>query len=161
MYGYEVNQEIEKRSVRQWANVGLSSIYQTLEQMSAKGLLQTEEQIVSGQGASRRLVYSISDKGREQLIALIRTGLASTEHQRFDYDLSVGVGLTHLPVSEVIPLLRVRREHIQAQFERASQACEYAYHMLGAWAVLDHQRRGLEAELNWLDGLLSRLEKHP
>jgi DNA-binding PadR family transcriptional regulator len=158
MHGYELNQQIEERAVRQWAAVGFSSIYQTLERLAAQGLLQTEERPSGGQGAPYRTVYSLTRAGREWLEQLARAALASAEHQRFEYDLGVGVALTHLPLPEVKRALERRSEVIRIQAERAAAACRWAERMLGAWAVLDHQRRALQAELAWLDGVIERLE---
>ncbi|MEP7285040.1 MAG: helix-turn-helix transcriptional regulator, partial [Chloroflexota bacterium] len=124
-HGYALNEEIERRSVRQWAAVGLSSIYQTLERMAAEGLLAGQEQSTDGQGARLRTVYSITAAGRTRLQTLIHASLASTEHQRFDYDLGVGVGLTHLSHAEVRQALEQRRIAIQAQAHRAAEACEW------------------------------------
>ena len=159
MHGYELNQQIQARAIRAWAAVGLSSIYQTLSKLVAEGLLDTREEPNEGQGAPYRTVYTLTDAGRARLEQLARSSIASTEHQRFDYDVGLGVALTHLPRSEVRQALEQRREAMRAQFERASDACIWAEHMLGAWAVLDHQRRALSMEIEWLDALIERLSK--
>ena len=159
MHGYELNQQIEARQIRQWANVSLSSIYQTLERMVAEGLLQAREEANPGQGATYRTVYALADVGRAQLEQRAQEALASTEHQRFDYDLGLGVALTHLPLAQVRQALEERRAALQKRFERASAACQWAEQMLGAWVVLDHQCRALEMELSWLGDVIARLDK--
>ncbi|MEP7287374.1 MAG: hypothetical protein ABI947_16580 [Chloroflexota bacterium] len=65
-------------------------------------------------------------------LPLIHASLASTEHQRFDYDLGVGVGLTHLPHAEVRQALEQRWIAIQAQAHRAAEACEWWKSNIGA-----------------------------
>ena len=158
-HGYELDREIERRAVRQWAAVGTSSIYATLDRLAGQGLLRAEAEPAPEQGPPYRTVYAITEAGRVRLAELAREALASTEHQRFDYDLGVGVGLTYLPRDEVREALRRRRRAIAVEGERAAEACRWAEGMLGAWAVLDHQRRALAAELAWLDGLIDRLEE--
>lgn len=157
MHGYELNQQIKVRSISIWAAVGLSSIYQALEKLVADGSLAAHDEPNPGQGSSYRTVYTLTDAGRERLYQMARAALASTEHQRFDYDVGVGVALTHLSSGEVLPALEGRREAMRQQLERASAACQWAKNMVGAWAVLDHQRRALTMELEWLDGLIERL----
>jgi len=157
MHGYELNQQIKARSISTWAAVGLSSIYQTLDKLVVDGSLSAHDEPNPGQGSSYRTVYTLTDVGRERLLQMARTALASTEHQRFDYDVGVGVALTHLSSAEVLPALERRHEAMRQQLERTSAACQWAEHMLGAWAVLDHQRRALTMELEWLDGLIERL----
>ena len=159
MHGYELDREIERRAVRQWAAVGTSSIYATLDRLAGQGLVHATAEPTPGQGPPSRIAYAITERGRARLQELARAALASTEHQRFDYDLGVGVGLSHLPLEEVRAALERRRVAIAAQAERAAAACRYAEAMLGAWAVLDHQRRALETELAWLDGVIERLRR--
>lgn len=159
MHGYELNQQIRARSISAWAAVGLSSIYQTLEKLVADGLLSAKDEPSPGKGPAQRTVYALTEAGRARLLQMARAALTSGEHQRFDYDVGVGVALTHLPPAEVRQALELRREVMRQQFERASAACEWAEHMLGAWAVLDHQRRALAMELEWLDGVILRLRR--
>ncbi len=159
MHGYELNQQIKARSISAWAAAGLSSIYQTLEKLVAEGLLSARDEPNPGQGPSHRTIYALTDAGQARLLQMARTALTSSEHQRFDYDVGVGVALTHLSSEEVRQALEVRREAIRQQFERASTACQWAAHMLGAWAVLDHQRRALAMEIEWLDAVIERLHQ--
>jgi DNA-binding PadR family transcriptional regulator len=157
MHGYQLNQEIERRAVRQWAAVGLSSIYQALERLTNDGLLQAIEEPSEGQGPAYRMVYHITEAGRAFLLQSARDALASDEHQRFDYDLGVGVGITHLPLAEVCSLLEKRHERIAQQIKRVESAVEWNK-VLGAWAVMEHQRRSLQAELGWLEAVIERLK---
>lgn len=157
MHGYELNAQIEARSIRQWAVVGLSSIYQTLERLVAEGLLLAQQEANPGQGAAYRTVYSLTDAGRVRLQHLARLALGSTQHQRFDYDLGLGVALTCLPLAEVRLALEQRHQVLQEQYTQAATACSWAEQMLGAWVVLEHQRRALEMELAWLEMVIRRL----
>src|ERR1700692_2284362 len=75
MHGYEINQQIQARAIRQWANIGFSSIYQVLDTLVKEGFLQAEEVENPGQGASYRTVYTITDAGRERLEQLARSAL--------------------------------------------------------------------------------------
>lgn len=159
MHGYELNQQIQTRSISSWAAVGLSSIYQTLEKLVAERSLSARQEPNPGQGPAQRTVYELTEAGRVRLHEMARAALGSREHQRFDYDVGVGVALSHLSAAEVRQALERRREAMRQQFERASAACEWAEHMPGAWAVLDHQRRALAMELEWLDGVIERLNE--
>jgi len=139
--------------------VGLSSIYQTLDGLVAENFLQAREEPNPGQGASYRTVYSLTEAGQLRLQQLARMALASTQHQRFDYDLGLGTALTCLPLSEVRQALQQRHQALHGQYVQAESACKWAEHMLGAWVVLDHQRRALEMELAWLESVIERLNQ--
>lgn len=60
LHGYELNKFIEDRGVRQWANIGFSSIYYLLEKLETKGLVETE-----GAEAKARKIFSITSEGKK------------------------------------------------------------------------------------------------
>ena len=157
MHGYELHQQIEARSIRQWAAIGLSSIYQTLDGLVAEGLLTEDKAANPGQGASYRTIYTQTERGRARLAELARAALNSTQHQRFDYDPGLGVALNCLSRAEVHEALKRRQAALQEQFVRAAASCEWAAQSEAAWIILDHQRRALEMELNWLASVIARL----
>ncbi|WP_165422967.1 PadR family transcriptional regulator [Ktedonosporobacter rubrisoli] len=158
MHGYELNQQITARSIRQWTNIGLSSIYQSLDKLVAGGWVEASEEPNPGQGPSQRKVYTLTESGRQQFKELARTALDSSEHQRFDYDLGLGVALTCLPHGEVASALEERYRALQAQHQHVSAACAWSEHLLSARIVLDHQRRALEMELSWLQDVIALLK---
>jgi len=76
-HGYEIEQTIEKRGMREWTEIGFSSIYYLLNKLEKAGLV--ESQLIPTQGrGSRRRVYQITAEGREALskATLERKGLA-------------------------------------------------------------------------------------
>jgi DNA-binding PadR family transcriptional regulator len=64
-YGYQMEQQIEARNVRRWAEVGFSSIYYLLAKLERQGLVSSRRQ-ASPEGPRRR-IYRISQNGRRAL----------------------------------------------------------------------------------------------
>jgi DNA-binding PadR family transcriptional regulator len=61
-YGYEIQQIIDERGLREWLAIGFSSIYYILNKLERQDLL-TSELRFSGPGPARK-VYQITDAGR-------------------------------------------------------------------------------------------------
>jgi DNA-binding PadR family transcriptional regulator len=59
-HGYELNRLIEDRGVRQWANVGFSSIYYLLEKLEARGLVKS-----NGVKSKAKKTFSITAAGKK------------------------------------------------------------------------------------------------
>src|ERR1700753_4116174 len=63
MHGYQVNLELERRNVREWAAVSRPQIYYSLEKLAAIGLIRSGESEDPAAGPDRR-VFETTAKGR-------------------------------------------------------------------------------------------------
>jgi len=66
MHGYQVNLELERRNVREWAAVSRPQIYYSLEKLSTAGLIRAGESEDAAAGPDRR-VFETTAKGRHAL----------------------------------------------------------------------------------------------
>lgn len=66
MYGYQVNLELERRCVRDWAGISRPQIYYSLEKLAAAGLVRAGENDEPAAGPERR-VFATTAKGRRAL----------------------------------------------------------------------------------------------
>ena len=66
MHGYQANLELERREIRDWANLSRQQVYYSLEKLANAGLIRTAD---TGQTAGRpeRSAYETTEKGREAL----------------------------------------------------------------------------------------------
>jgi DNA-binding PadR family transcriptional regulator len=66
MHGYQANLELERREIRDWANLSRQQVYNSLEKLANAGLIRTAD---TGQTAGRpeRSAYETSEKGRAAL----------------------------------------------------------------------------------------------
>ena len=63
-HGYEVEQVIEARGMRDWTEIGFSSIYYLLKKAEAKGWVEQQEAITPTRGPART-VYRVTRAGRD------------------------------------------------------------------------------------------------
>jgi DNA-binding PadR family transcriptional regulator len=66
MHGYQVNLELERRNVREWAAVSRPQIYYSLEKLATAGLIRAGESDDVAAGPDRR-VFETTAKGRHAL----------------------------------------------------------------------------------------------
>jgi DNA-binding PadR family transcriptional regulator len=61
-HGYEIEQVIEQRGMRQWTEIGFSSIYYVLKKLEQNGWVQSQVVFEEGPGPARK-VYHLTEEG--------------------------------------------------------------------------------------------------
>jgi DNA-binding PadR family transcriptional regulator len=74
-YGFEMEEFARRTSMRQWAKIGMSSIYKALADLEREGSITVEVE-ESDKGPARK-AFRLTDSGRGQMTALIGEALAS------------------------------------------------------------------------------------
>jgi DNA-binding PadR family transcriptional regulator len=74
-YGFEMEDFARRTNMRQWAKVGMSTIYKALKDLEREGSIVAKEE-TSDRGPVRK-AYTLTDAGREQMVRLIDEALAS------------------------------------------------------------------------------------
>ncbi|MCZ4077208.1 PadR family transcriptional regulator [Rhodococcus sp. H36-A4] len=60
-HGYDLDQVIEQRGIRRWAEIGFSSIYYVLTKLEGRGLIESDD---AQTGAKSRRVFHATTAGR-------------------------------------------------------------------------------------------------
>jgi DNA-binding PadR family transcriptional regulator len=158
-YGYEIERVIEMRGMRDWTDIGFSSIYYLLNKLEKSGLIEGRLDSETGRGPSRK-VYHITSSGQQawynaQLEAL---SVPQPCHP------ALQIGLSNLPAvdpNEAIAALRKYLGSLQElqsylrQREQQGQAL-LPFHVS---AMFDLSQRLLQAEAEWIAGFIQQLEK--
>lgn len=74
-YGFEMEDFARRTNMRQWAKIGMSSIYKALKDLEGEGAISVQTQ-ESDKGPSRKS-YQLTETGRAQLTELTDAALAS------------------------------------------------------------------------------------
>jgi len=118
-----------------------------------QGLVK-EEQTQEGNRPPQR-VYHITATGEAHFLKLLRENLA--DHVPACYPTDSGIAfMDQLLPQEVVTNLGRKREKIVAELEALQNATGHSGPLQH---VLDHNRRLLQAELEWLDGLLKSTDR--
>ncbi len=112
-HGYELEQVIEERGMREWTQIGFSSIYFVLGKLKKMRLVTAKRPA----GRNMRRTYAVTDMGRE---ALVVQTVAALRNVRPSHS-SVLLGMLHWPAlqrSEALRALQTRGEAIKRELER-------------------------------------------
>ncbi|MEW2377860.1 PadR family transcriptional regulator [Micromonospora sp. NPDC047812] len=146
-HGYDLEQVIARRGIRQWSDIGFSSIYYLLAKLEKRGLVHVPE---APAAPKSRHVFHATAEGRA---AAARTALALIEEpQPVRHPLLVGIA--NLPLfseRQYAQALRTRLARVEARIESvraAQQAQDPLPHP--AREVFSYSLSLLEAERQWL-----------
>jgi DNA-binding PadR family transcriptional regulator len=81
MHGYQANLELERREIRDWANLSRPQVYYSLEKLAHAGLLRTAQTSVPAAGPERS-TFETSAKGRAGLANALEQEGWTTERDR-------------------------------------------------------------------------------
>ena len=146
-HGYDLEQVIERRGIRQWTDIGFSSIYYLLSKLEKQGLIHVPE---APAGAKSRRVFQATTTGRE---ATTRNALALIAKLRVvPHPLLVGLAnLAQLSEPEFAEALRCRLAQVEARIAAVEEAEQtQAPFALPAREVFSYSLSLLEAERSWL-----------
>jgi DNA-binding PadR family transcriptional regulator len=155
-HGYEIEQVIEERGMREWTEIGFSSIYYLLKKLERKGLI--EGQLEEASRGPARKVYRATPAGEETRRAGVLDALSVP--QRPYPPLQLGLAnLPAIPVAEAVTALRQyhdrladRREYVRTRWE-SQRPLPYFVD-----AMFDHSVTMIEAEMEWVMQFISEME---
>lgn len=81
MHGYQVNLELERRQVRDWAGISRPQVYYALDKLQGQGLIRAAESESPAAGPERN-VFTTSAKGRGALASALERAEWTTQRER-------------------------------------------------------------------------------
>jgi DNA-binding PadR family transcriptional regulator len=157
VHGYEVEQIVEQRGMRQWTDIGFSSIYHILNKLEKNGLLRDEIQAAGARPARR--IFHLTSLGKDVLLNEIHRRLSSPRVHSSDMDLVLANWML-FPQDVIITGLREQRqylaqrlEQVRAQWENDLRESNFP---LPINELFDHTCHALKTEIEWLDACLHR-----
>jgi DNA-binding PadR family transcriptional regulator len=156
-HGYEIETVIEQRGMREWTEIGFSSIYYLLKKLERAGLVTGQPGGQSGKGPAR-VVYSITHKGSQTLYTSLLESLSIPHPCYSPFQL----GLSCLPMVHTDEAVRALRQHRATLIERREHILSgrekqkpLPYHVD---AMFDHSLSVINAQLEWLDKFIRQME---
>jgi DNA-binding PadR family transcriptional regulator len=153
--GYQLHR-ITKAHGELYTDLKKGNVYYLLDQLAKNGALEVTSEAGAPGPRRERLVYAITDQGRQRFHELLREVLRT-------YDLphsGVEVGMVFLPyldVREATQLLTERQRAVldrHAAVEADMKASDHGHVSLAQ----DHLLSLIEAELSWLERTITRLQ---
>ncbi|WP_405087436.1 PadR family transcriptional regulator [Microbispora sp. NBC_01389] len=153
-HGYEIKKYMERLTGGLLNN---NTLYPALRRFEQRGEIEKIAEEVAP-GRPPRTVYRITGKGRERLLALLRT--ADPQVLVKDEEFQVRVGLFDLlPVADRRRIVEVRRERVEHELALQEELAAAAGHAPWGERVLAFTVERLRLELLWLTELEAVLEE--
>jgi DNA-binding PadR family transcriptional regulator len=157
-YGYEIEGVIEMRGMRDWTDVGFSSIYYLLNKLEKNGLIESRLDPGSGRGPSRK-VYHLTSRGQQAWHAAQLEALSVPQ----PCHPALQIGLSNLPAvdpheaASALQKYHARLQELLAYLQqRQKKQTPLPVHVN---AMFDLSLRLLQTEADWIAGFIQQLEK--
>lgn len=158
-HGYQIEQVMEARNMREWTEIGFSSIYYILGRLAKQGYITSRLEQSEGKGPARK-VYRITASGRDAWHRATVEALSTPKGGDLSFLLGM-VGLPAIPTEEAIPALRAyqeklveRRDRVQERWREAGERLPLALDGLFGYSV-----HIAGAEIAWIEGFIAKLER--
>ena len=156
-HGYEIEQVIEERGMRDWTEIGFSSIYYLLKKLEGEGLIAG--QLEEAERGPARKVYRATPAGEKAL----RKGVLNALSVPKRCSSPILLGLSHLPgippdeavtaLQQYSQALSTHLAHVQERWERQRPLPYFID------AMFEHSITLIEAELEWLREFIKHMEE--
>jgi len=157
-YGYEIENVIETRGMREWTEIGFSSIYYLLRKLERQGRIRAHLEPATGRGPARK-VYEASPAGVDAFQAGVLEALSMP--RRAYPSLLLGLAcLPGVPYGRAVGALRRYRDALAERLAHVGgrQAAQrpLSYFVM---ATFDYSLAMLRAELAWIEGFIKHMEE--
>jgi DNA-binding PadR family transcriptional regulator len=157
MHVYRMHKLLEERGKTRVVNVrARASLYQTIERLVRLGLVKVQE-TVRTEGHPDRIVYAITDEGREVAERWLREMLRTTGNEFPEFIVAVSMFFALSP-EDAQQELETRAQGIAAELAETESMLANAGPLPRLFLLDEEYRRTvLQAELGWLRGVIEDL----
>jgi DNA-binding PadR family transcriptional regulator len=156
-HGYELEQVIEQRGMREWTQIGFSSIYFVLGKLEERGLVKSETPAT----AKGKKNYKMTRTGSK---ILVHQTLSALKNLRPIYS-SLLMGMVHWPIltrDQALDALRTRKEAVAKELDRLKNI-HFEQQPLPDYVdvMFDFSIGQLQAEGDWIAKTLDYMQTKP
>ena len=163
MHGYEINAELERRDVRDWAGISRPQVYYSLKKLERSGLVAAAPGDVPSAGPERR-VFLTTPPGVEALAQALER--PDWTNQRPPPPFLTWLALSWRARPQAVrQMIHHRRSFLRAELEREKATREDIRResptSAAPFLMVDLTIRQFDLELGWLDEVEQKLVKNP
>ena len=156
-YGYQIEQDIIQRGMREWTEVAFSSIYYILNKLEDHALLSSEKRSEGDRPA--RKIYTLTGQGWQTYREAVRVRLTDPRPRTEDFDLGLA-NMLALEKPELLQAIRINQTALEERIGKvkAKYASDGGEQLaFPARELFQHSLSIMSAELEWMNGLIKRL----
>ena len=156
-YGYEIEQIIEARGMRDWTEIGFSSIYYLLNKLEKAFMIESKLQEPEGRGPARK-VYTSTSEGQQAHLEGALKALENPQRRSAPFLLGLS-NLPMLPRNRVIKALNGYIEQLERRLAHMLQRRDSQQPVQPfVEAMFDYSRTMIQAEIDWLRNIIWEVE---
>ncbi|HEY7833578.1 MAG TPA: PadR family transcriptional regulator [Ktedonobacterales bacterium] len=158
--GYQLHRITEAHG-ELYTDLKKGNVYYLLDRLAQRGALEVTAEGGAPGPRRERLVYAITDAGRQRFQDLLRVVLRTYDLPHTGIEVGM-VFLRYLETPEVTRLLTERRQAVldrRAAVERETRDADRGDHEHVNLAQ-DHLLSLIDAEMAWIDRTIARLQRH-
>ncbi len=159
MYPYQIEQEVECRSMRDWTELSMSAIYKLLIGLEGRGFVRRTNE-VSAQNRLRKR-YEITGEGKAALCETLEAILSVPQHTLWQVDIGT-YNCDLLPKKTVLKALKKYRKSLEdgikcyEELHKYLEDCGCPAHRFG---IATRNIFLLKGEIAWVDSYMKGLGK--
>jgi DNA-binding PadR family transcriptional regulator len=162
MHGYQANLELERREIRDWANLSRPQVYYSLEKLARAGLIRASETDEPAAGPERSR-FETTAKGRDALADALEQAYWTTQRERPPFLTWMALSWQARP-GVFLNQLRRRRKFLLKEIAREKKTLLSIYDEVGhkyheaVWMV-DLMMQQMRTEVRWTHRLERELAR--
>ncbi len=157
-HGYEIEKTIEERGMREWTEIGFSSIYYLLNKLEKGGFIEGRTKQQAGRGPARK-VYHITNVGKDTCRKETLEVL-STPYRCY---APILLGLANFSGIEINKAVNALKKHRDGLSKRLAHICRRrdAQRPLPDLVdvMFDYSFTMIKAEKRWIEKFIKKLEE--
>lgn len=154
-YGYQLENDIETRGMREWTEIGFSSIYYLLNKAESQGWVGAT--LTESKKGPLRKLYALTQEGIHQLKTAVEERLENPTPHSGDFDLALAF-IAVLPEEKVTTALAGYRQRLQKDLARVDLQWEQSgkgHLPSNVETLFQHSLSAIKAELTWLEAFIN------
>jgi len=155
-HGYEIEQIIEERGMRDWTELGFSSIYYLLKKLEQQGLIESALE-VAARGPARK-VYHITSEGQAAFQTAALAVLSEPQQVCSPFILGLS-NLMALPPAQILAALEHYQQALNERLAHVRQRKIQAGMLPPlVMPVFDYSLAMIESELQWIGAFIEQFK---
>ncbi len=160
-HGYQLEQVIEERGMREWTQIGFSSIYFVLGKLETMKVVAAKRSAGAKANTRAKKIYSVTKAGRRALVTQTLTALRTVRPTHSSVLLGM-INWSVLKRDNALQALQARRNAIEAEVERLNSTQTDQQPLPDfVEALFDHSIGQLKAEADWVTRTLDYMTSKP
>jgi DNA-binding PadR family transcriptional regulator len=156
-HGYEIEEIIEQRGMREWTEIGFSSIYTVLAKLEKRGLAAARLAAARGRGPARK-VHRATPAGRKEYRASVLEALSRP--QRLFPLIQQGLaGLPDVDAAAAAAALECYATSLRERLAGVRKKRNAGSHPFHVECMFDYSEHMVGAEARWVEDLARKLRR--